>query len=150
MGRMVTRRNSQVSSNTASKPASASVTASKSLTDNRRTASAQLQIISNIANHARQNQTDNIQRRINASKQPVQLFGDYYAFGAANTTPHIHVYNSGMHLKTAGGHRYNVVKNGKEHAQAKDALEQVRGKAKKKLRQALKRTARDTFGVDLY
>lgn len=79
-----------------------------------------------------------------------QMFRDYYAWGSANTTPHLHVYTSGMHLKTAGGHRYNIVQNGNKHSQADEALEQVQGKGNKKLRQTIKRTARDVFGVDLY
>jgi hypothetical protein len=79
-----------------------------------------------------------------------QLFRDYYAWGSANTTPHVHVYNGGMHLKTAGGHRYNIVQNSTKHSQADDALRQVQGKGNKKLRQTIKRTAKSRFGVDLY
>ena len=34
---------------------------------------------------------------------------DRYEYGAADETPHIHAYNSGCHLKVAGGERYNLV-----------------------------------------
>lgn len=38
---------------------------------------------------------------------------DFYAYGAANTTPHIHVYSGGdCHLKVAGGDRYDLVQGG--------------------------------------
>jgi hypothetical protein len=79
----------------------------------------------------------------------VQRFADYYAWGQANTTPHVHVYNSGMHLKSAGGHRYNVVYQGARAAAADDALQAVQGKDNRKLRRTIKDTARDTFGVAL-
>lgn len=78
-----------------------------------------------------------------------QLFASYYAWGSANTTPHVHVYNSGMHLKTAGGTRYNIIKNGSKHAQAATALLNVQGKGNKKLRQTIKHTASGTFGIEL-
>ncbi|MBD2136105.1 DUF4157 domain-containing protein [Anabaena sp. FACHB-1237] len=35
-----------------------------------------------------------------------------YAYGSANTTPHIHCYGSDSHLKIAGGKRYDLVKDG--------------------------------------
>jgi hypothetical protein len=35
-----------------------------------------------------------------------------YPYGGAKTTPHIHQYAGGFHLKLAGGHRLNLVKNG--------------------------------------
>jgi len=83
------------------------------------------------------------------AREVAQFFQDYYAWGAPNTTPHVHVYNGGMHLKTAGGDRYNIVAAGERHAQAVVALEQVRGKGNKKLRQTIKHTAEKKFGIIL-
>lgn len=54
---------------------------------------------------------------------------DYYAYGAANTTPHIHVYNNvNCHIKVAGGHRFNLVQNGRRVRQTaiNVAFDQVR------------------------
>jgi uncharacterized protein DUF4157 len=96
-----------------------------------------------------QGKFERIQTNRSAPHGVAQLFAAYYAWGSANTTPHVHVYNGGMHLKTAGGTRYNIIKNGSKHAQASDALLNVQGKGNKKLRQTIKHTARDTFGIEL-
>ncbi|MBA3470607.1 MAG: hypothetical protein H0T53_13295 [Herpetosiphonaceae bacterium] len=38
---------------------------------------------------------------------------DWYEYGAANVTPHIHAYSGGdCHLKDAEGHRYDLIKGG--------------------------------------
>ena len=43
---------------------------------------------------------------------------DWYEYGSANTTPHIHCYSGGdCHLKDAYGTRYNLVKGGKRSSQ---------------------------------
>jgi hypothetical protein len=56
---------------------------------------------------------------------------DTYAFGSANTVPHIHVYSGGdCHLKIqdrGGIKRYNIIQNGKRHSQADMALEAAAG-----------------------
>lgn len=45
--------------------------------------------------------------------------GDGYYGGGANA-PHVHVYPGGAHLKL-GGHRYNLVQNGKKYSAVADA-----------------------------
>jgi hypothetical protein len=54
-----------------------------------------------------------------------------YAFGSANTVPHIHVYSGGdCHLKIVDRgsiKRYNIIKDGKRHSQADMALEAAAG-----------------------
>jgi Domain of unknown function (DUF4157) len=60
---------------------------------------------------------------------------DYYAYGSANKTPHVHVYKGGAHLQIAdparGGKtkRYNLVANGGRHSQAATALGAAAGNA---------------------
>lgn len=53
---------------------------------------------------------------------------DWYAYGSAKTTPHVHVYNDGCHLKSAGGARYDMVKGNRRVTQAKlnEAFDAVR------------------------
>lgn len=54
---------------------------------------------------------------------------DWYEYGAANTTPHIHSYSGGdCHLKVAGGNRYDLIKKGRRVKQTSlnDAFDKVR------------------------
>lgn len=61
----------------------------------------------------------------------IQRKKEYYAYGSADTTPHIHVYSGGdCHLKILDRgriRRYNIVQGGRRHAQADDALEAAAG-----------------------
>jgi hypothetical protein len=61
----------------------------------------------------------------------IQRKKEYYAYGAANTTPHIHVYSGGdCHLKILDRgrvRRYNIIQGGRRHAQAEDALAAAAG-----------------------
>ncbi len=43
---------------------------------------------------------------------------DWYEYGAANVTPHIHCYPGGCHLKKAGGGRINLVQGGFKRPQS--------------------------------
>lgn len=90
-----------------------------------------------------------VQRTSEEAHGVIQRFAAYYAWGGANETPHVHVYDDGMHLKSAGGHRYNIIKANARHSQADDALLNVQGKGNKKLRQTIKRTARKHWGIEL-
>jgi hypothetical protein len=50
---------------------------------------------------------------------------EWYAYGSAGSTPHVHCYNSGSHLKIMDGSRikrYNIVQDGRLHAQREEAL----------------------------
>jgi hypothetical protein len=98
-----------------------------------------------------QNGSDvSLQRIISAPCGVVQR--DYYAWGNAGETPHLHVYNDGFHLKISdrgGIQRYNIVKKNQIHAQSADALAAVEGKHFRKLRRRIKRVAKDEFGFDL-
>lgn len=54
---------------------------------------------------------------------------DWYEFGSANTTPHIHAYSGGdCHLKVAGGDRYDLIKAHRKVKQGKlnEAFDRVR------------------------
>lgn len=54
---------------------------------------------------------------------------DWYAYGQANTTPHIHAYSGGdCHLKVAGGDRYNLIQQHRRvpQGQLNDAFDRVR------------------------
>jgi hypothetical protein len=51
--------------------------------------------------------------------------GDWYEYGSAGETPHVHCYGVDSHLKISDRgsiHRYNIVQNGKVHSQATEAL----------------------------
>jgi hypothetical protein len=74
---------------------------------------------------------------------------DSYPWGSANSTPHIHLYSDGMHLKMEDGTRYNIVKKNALHVQSADALLAVQGKNYRKLRRTIKRTAKKEFRIDL-
>jgi hypothetical protein len=73
------------------------------------------------------------QRSAAAPLGVVQMGGDYYAYGSANTVPHVHVYSGGdCHLKIVDPDRkkimrYNIIQNGKRHAQADGALHAASG-----------------------
>lgn len=71
------------------------------------------------------------QRVLQRHGSVVQRKKEYYAYGSANTTPHIHVYSGGdCHLKILDRgriRRYNIVQGGSRHAQADDALEAAAG-----------------------
>jgi len=54
---------------------------------------------------------------------------DWYEFGAANVTPHIHAYSGGdCHLKVAGGDRFDLIKDGRRVKQSRlnEAFDRVR------------------------
>ncbi len=54
---------------------------------------------------------------------------DSYAYGAANVTPHIHVYSGGdCHLKDSQGTRFNLVQNGRRVKQSRinEAFDAIR------------------------
>lgn len=53
---------------------------------------------------------------------------EWYEWGSGNVTPHIHAYNDGCHLKSAGGTRYDLVKGNRRVTQAKlnEAFDAVR------------------------
>ena len=51
-------------------------------------------------------------RRTAPEPAPVAQLKEYYAYGSANTTPHIHCYPGGAHLKVAGGDRYDLAQDG--------------------------------------
>lgn len=53
---------------------------------------------------------------------------EWYEWGDAKTTPHIHAYNNGFHLKSADGTRYDMVKGNRRVPQAKlnEAFDAVR------------------------
>ena len=72
-----------------------------------------------------------LQRQAVSSGGIVQRKKDYYAYGSANTTPHIHVYSGGdCHLKIFDRRRirrYNIVQNGERHSQADTALAVAEG-----------------------
>jgi hypothetical protein len=74
---------------------------------------------------------------------------DSYPWGSANTTPHIHLYSDGMHLKMEDGTRYNIVKKNAQHSQSADALIAVQGKNYRKLRRRIKKTAQRVFRIVL-
>jgi hypothetical protein len=61
----------------------------------------------------------------------IQRGKDTYAYGSANTVPHIHVYSGGdCHLKILDRgrvRRYNIIQDGKRHSQADDALAAAAG-----------------------
>jgi hypothetical protein len=71
------------------------------------------------------------QVKFTASPMGVIQRKESYAYGAANTVPHIHVYSGGdCHLKIVDRgrvRRYNIVQNGKRHAQCDDALAAAAG-----------------------
>jgi len=105
-------------------PSSEHFSASHTLVDNRDPTAIQRQLIANMSRSAlqRARKSTLLQGHPREThkcspvvQKVVQLFAAYYAWGAANTTPHVHVYNSGMHLKSAGGHRYNIVQNNARH-----------------------------------
>ena len=54
---------------------------------------------------------------------------EWYEYGSANTTPHIHAYSGGdCHLKVAGGDRYDLIKGHFKVPQAKlnEAFDRIR------------------------
>lgn len=53
---------------------------------------------------------------------------EWYEWGAANVTPHIHAYNDGCHLKSADGTRYDLVKGNRRVQQTdlNEAFDAVR------------------------
>ena len=92
--------------------------------DNRPEAIVQQKLQSNIDDSS--DSFSPLQRLVVSSGGVVQRKKDYYAYGSANTTPHIHVYSGGdCHLKILDRgriKRYNIVQNGKRHSQADTAL----------------------------
>lgn len=106
------------------------------LADNRPTASAQLKSRNLI-----QNSSQAIQRQV------VQL-KNWYAYGSANTVPHVHCYNGGSHLKIhdrGSVKRYNIVQNGSVHSQSESALNAAAGNAD--LTAVIKRLIKEANGV---
>lgn len=60
-----------------------------------------------------------------AAPRVMQLGKKDYPYGSANSVPHVHQYGPDSHLKILGSRglkRYNIVQNGKRHAQADEAL----------------------------
>ena len=72
-----------------------------------------------------------VQKNTTSASTVIQKGGAYYAYGSADTTPHIHVYSGGdCHLKIRDRgriRRYNIVQNGKRHSQADTALDAAAG-----------------------
>ncbi len=71
------------------------------------------------------------QVKFTASPMGVIQRKESYAYGSANTVPHIHVYSGGdCHLKIVDRgrvRRYNIVQGGKRHSQCDDALAAAAG-----------------------
>lgn len=70
-------------------------------------------------------------RAKNSLQRKVIQLAAYYAYGDADSTPHVHCYSGGDgHLKILDRsriRRYNIVQNGQVHAQAGSALEAAQG-----------------------
>ena len=84
-------------------------------------------IVNNRTSMSNSSDTILVQKITTSASSVIQKGGDYYAYGSADTTPHIHVYSGGdCHLKIRDRgriRRYNIVQNGKRHSQADTALD---------------------------
>lgn len=70
-----------------------------------------------------------LQRSIGNRGSALAVQRDSYAYGAANVTPHIHVYSGGdCHLKDSNGTRFNLVQGGQRVKQARinEAFDAIR------------------------
>lgn len=73
-------------------------------------------------------------------------FKDWYAYGHANSVPHIHCYGKGFHLKDSNGRRYNLVqKNVKYPHATHDAYEWIRNECAEIHREPLLAALRELF-----
>lgn len=106
--------------------------------DNRLEAITQRALQEKATNKTNLNTRNNVvllQRYTNSPSGVIQRGKWYYAYGSADTIPHIHVNKKSgdCHLKILHRKsikRYNIVKNGKRHAQADLALEAAAGNEK--------------------
>lgn len=100
---------------------------------NRPASQAALQLQDNRCQAIAQRQTQQqLQQGPAALQRKIVQLKDHYAYGSANTVPHVHCYNGGCHLKIRDRgsiKRYNIVQNNKVHAQADSALNAASGNA---------------------